>query len=284
MVNYRLASLVLSLSSLTNLALAGVVPRQASSSITNYGSSTGSTSTSITQVGSDVNANPYPTGTTAFDTIAPTVTYSSNLTTTATVDIAIATTSASDGVAASTSTSTSTGTSTLHLTPAYNNTPSTSTGNNHNGNDADTDTEADNSDGGDGEWPVKYYDFTVTWGDVDANGEIRPAILVNGQTPGPLIELEEGQRVSVSRVVCRRFRGFEVADERSRLSSSLLADEHPSRSGGYGTTDQSQQQARTADDHACAWDRPGGHDLGGWGTGRHVSPESITDCFMLLFA
>jgi hypothetical protein len=205
MVNYRLASLVLSLSSLTNLALAGVVPRQASSSITNYGSSTGSTSTSITQVGSDVNANPYPTGTTAFETIAPSVTYSSDLTTTATVDIATA--SASGGVAALTSTSTST----LHLTPAYNNTPSTSTGNNNhtNNNDTDADTEADNGndgDGGDGEWPVKYYDFTVTWGDVDANGEIRPAILVNGQTPGPLIELEEGQRVSVSTEV-PRFRG-----------------------------------------------------------------------------
>jgi hypothetical protein len=228
MVN--LASLVLSLSSLTTLALAGVVPRQASSSITNYGSSTGSTSTSITQVGSDVNANPYPTGTTAFDTIAPSVTYSSNLTTTATADIV--TMSASDGVAASatgsTSTSTSTATSTLHLTPAYNNTPSTSTGNN---NHTDTDTEADNNDGGNEEWPVKYYDFTVSWGDVDANGETRPAILVNGQTPGPLIELEEGQRVSVSRVVCRRFRGFEVADERSRLSSTLLADDHPLRPG-----------------------------------------------------
>lgn len=189
MVN--LASLVLSLSSLTTLALGGVLPRQASGSSAYYGSSTGSTS--ATQVGSDVNANPYPTGTTAFETIAPSVTYSTNLTTTAN----IATASASGGVAASTtgSTSTSTSTSTLHLTPAYNNTPSTSTGNdNHN----DTDTEADNSDGGDGEWPVKYYDFTVTWGDVDANGETRPAILVNGQTPGPLIELEEGQRVSVS--------------------------------------------------------------------------------------
>lgn len=207
MVNYRLASLVLSLSSLTNLALAGVVPRQASSSITNYGSSTGSTSTSITQVGSDVNANPYPTGTTAFDTIAPSVTFSTNLTTTATADIATA--SASGGVAASTtgstSTTTATATSTLHLTPAYNNTPSTSTGNN-NDTDTDTDTEADNSDGDNGEWPVKYYDFTITWGDVDANGETRPAILVNGQTPGPLIELEEGQRVSVSTEV-PRFRG-----------------------------------------------------------------------------
>jgi hypothetical protein len=212
MVNLNLVSLVLSLSSLSTLALAGVVPRQASSSITNYGSSTGSTSTSITQVGSDVNANPYPTGTMPFETIAPSVTFSTNLTTTATVDIATA--SASGGVAASTtgstSITTSTATSTLHLTPAYNNTPSTSTGNNHNGNDADTDTEADNSDGGDGELPVKYYDFTVTWGDVDANGEIRPAILVNGQTPGPLIELEEGQRVSVSTEVPRP-RGFEVS-------------------------------------------------------------------------
>lgn len=211
MVNYRLASLVLSLSSLTNLALAGVVPRQASSSITNYGSSTGSTSTSITQVGSDVNANPYPTGTMPFETIAPSVTFSTNLTTTATVDIATA--SASGGVAASTtgstSTSTSTATATFHLTPAYNNTPSTSTGNNDN-NHNHNDTEADNGNDGDkgeGEWPVKYYDFTVSWGDVDANGETRPAILVNGQTPGPLIELEEGQRVSVSRVVG----GFEVS-------------------------------------------------------------------------
>jgi hypothetical protein len=201
MVNYRLASLVLSLSSLTTLALAGVVPRQASSSSAYYGSSTGSTS--ITQVGSDVNANPYPTGTTAFETIAPSVTYSTNLTTTATVDIVTAV--GPGGVAASATGPTSTATSTWHLTPAYNDTPSTSTGNN---NHNDTDTEADNSDGGDGEWPVKYYDFTVSWGDVDANGEIRPAILVNGQTPGPLIELEEGQRVSVSTEV-PRFRGFE---------------------------------------------------------------------------
>jgi hypothetical protein len=273
MVN--LASLVLSLSSLTTLALGGVLPRQASGSRSaNYGSSTGSTS--VTQVGSDVNANPYPTGTTAFETIAPSVTYSTNLMTTAN----IATASASGGVAASTSTSTSTSTatSTLHLTPAYNNTPSTSTGNNHNGNDADTDTEADNSDGDNGEWPVKYYDFTVTWGDVDANGEIRPAILVNGQTPGPLVELEEGQRVSVSTEV-PRFRG----DKKGWNFKRLVADDHPLRSGGYGTTDQSQQQAWTADDYACAWDRPRGDDLGGWSTGCDVSPASFTDCFQAAF-
>jgi FtsP/CotA-like multicopper oxidase with cupredoxin domain len=51
------------------------------------------------------------------------------------------------------------------------------------------------------EWPVKYYDFTLTWGSVNSNGEPRQAILINGQTPGPLIELEEGQQVSVSRAL-----------------------------------------------------------------------------------
>jgi FtsP/CotA-like multicopper oxidase with cupredoxin domain len=48
-------------------------------------------------------------------------------------------------------------------------------------------------------WPVKYYDLTFTWGEVGSNGEPRQAILVNGQTPGPLIEVKEGQQVSVSR-------------------------------------------------------------------------------------
>lgn len=50
-------------------------------------------------------------------------------------------------------------------------------------------------------WPVKYYDLTFTWGEVNSNAEPRQAILVNGQTPGPLIEIEEGQQVSVSRRV-----------------------------------------------------------------------------------
>lgn len=47
-------------------------------------------------------------------------------------------------------------------------------------------------------WPTKYYNLTLTRGWVDANGEPREAIFVNGQTPGPLIESEEGQELSVS--------------------------------------------------------------------------------------
>ena len=61
-------------------------------------------------------------------------------------------------------------------------------------------TNGSSGSGGDrgDNWPVKYYDLTFTWGEVDSNGEPRQAILVNGQTPGPLIEIEEGQQVSVS--------------------------------------------------------------------------------------
>ena len=56
----------------------------------------------------------------------------------------------------------------------------------------------DHQDDSHDNWPVKYYDLTVTWGELNSNGEPRQAILVNGQTPGPLIEIEEGQQVSVS--------------------------------------------------------------------------------------
>jgi FtsP/CotA-like multicopper oxidase with cupredoxin domain len=59
----------------------------------------------------------------------------------------------------------------------------------------------DNQDNNHENWPVKHYDLTVTWGQVNSNGELRQAILVNGQTPGPLIEIEEGQQVSVSRSI-----------------------------------------------------------------------------------
>lgn len=46
--------------------------------------------------------------------------------------------------------------------------------------------------------PPKYYKLEFTKGWIDANGNPREAILVNGQTPGPLIEAEEGQELTVS--------------------------------------------------------------------------------------
>lgn len=45
--------------------------------------------------------------------------------------------------------------------------------------------------------PTKYYKFEFTKGWVDANGNPREVILINGQTPGPLIEAEEGQELTV---------------------------------------------------------------------------------------
>lgn len=47
--------------------------------------------------------------------------------------------------------------------------------------------------------PTKYYKLEFTKGWVDTNGNPRQAILINGQTPGPLIEAEEGQELTVSR-------------------------------------------------------------------------------------
>jgi FtsP/CotA-like multicopper oxidase with cupredoxin domain len=46
--------------------------------------------------------------------------------------------------------------------------------------------------------PPKYYKLVFTKGWVDTNGNPREAILINGQTPGPLIEAEEGQELTVS--------------------------------------------------------------------------------------
>lgn len=46
--------------------------------------------------------------------------------------------------------------------------------------------------------PTKYYKLEFTRGWVDTNGNPRQAILINGQTPGPLIEAEEGQELTVS--------------------------------------------------------------------------------------
>lgn len=46
--------------------------------------------------------------------------------------------------------------------------------------------------------PPKYYKLVFSKGWVDTNGNPREAILVNGQTPGPLIEAEEGQELIVS--------------------------------------------------------------------------------------
>jgi hypothetical protein len=46
-------------------------------------------------------------------------------------------------------------------------------------------------------FPTKHYKFEFTKGWVDTNGNPRQAILINGQTPGPLIEVEEGQELTV---------------------------------------------------------------------------------------
>lgn len=48
--------------------------------------------------------------------------------------------------------------------------------------------------------PTKYYKLEFTRGWVDTNGNPRQAILINGQTPGPLIEAEEGQELTASRL------------------------------------------------------------------------------------
>ncbi|KAJ9116413.1 hypothetical protein QFC22_004855 [Naganishia vaughanmartiniae] len=45
--------------------------------------------------------------------------------------------------------------------------------------------------------PTKYYKLVFTKGWVDTNGNPREAILINGQTPGPLIEAEEGQELTI---------------------------------------------------------------------------------------
>lgn len=51
--------------------------------------------------------------------------------------------------------------------------------------------------GGASDLPSKHYEFEFTKGWVDTNGNPREAILINGQTPGPLIEAEEGQQLTV---------------------------------------------------------------------------------------
>lgn len=54
--------------------------------------------------------------------------------------------------------------------------------------------------------PTKHYEFELTKGWIDSNGNPREAILINGQTPGPLIEAEEGQQLTVrikSALLCR---------------------------------------------------------------------------------
>ena len=98
---------------------------------------------------SSVDGNSYPTGTTGVSTFAPSVVYSSDLVNPSTSAVL----------------NTLTSTATVGMT-------------------GDQEEEQQQQ-----AWPVRFYDFTVTWGDVNANGETRPAILINGQTPGPLIEL-----------------------------------------------------------------------------------------------
>lgn len=46
--------------------------------------------------------------------------------------------------------------------------------------------------------PIKFYTLTLTKEYISPNGDWREAILINGQTPGPLLELEEGQEVSIT--------------------------------------------------------------------------------------
>jgi len=103
--------------------------------------------------------------------------------------------------------------------------------------------------------PVKFYDFTVTWGDVDANGETRPAILINGQTPGPLIELEEGQQVSVSR----------GSVHGSYAGQDLIRKTH------VPTLGQTEQQAGPTNHDARSRDHSGRYHLGRRSSGSHVS-------------
>jgi FtsP/CotA-like multicopper oxidase with cupredoxin domain len=43
-----------------------------------------------------------------------------------------------------------------------------------------------------------YYTLTLTNGQVSPAGVSRSAILVNGQTPGPTLEMEEGQTLSIN--------------------------------------------------------------------------------------
>jgi hypothetical protein len=80
-------------------------------------------------------------------------------------------------------------------------------------------------------WPTKYYRLEFTRGWVDTNGNPRQAILINGQTPGPLIEAEEGQELTVS-----------DCDEDSRTSANT-----PS-------SDRGRQPPRFAVHIACSWD------------------------------
>jgi FtsP/CotA-like multicopper oxidase with cupredoxin domain len=43
-----------------------------------------------------------------------------------------------------------------------------------------------------------HYTLDITYGTISPDEYSRKAYLVNGQTPGPLIECEEGQTISVS--------------------------------------------------------------------------------------
>ena len=44
----------------------------------------------------------------------------------------------------------------------------------------------------------RKYDLTVTWEKRAPNGVTRDVILINGQTPGPMIEVNEGDDVEVT--------------------------------------------------------------------------------------
>lgn len=45
--------------------------------------------------------------------------------------------------------------------------------------------------------PSKHFDFTVTWEKYAQNGHAKDMLLVNGQSPGPLIEVNQGDWVVV---------------------------------------------------------------------------------------
>ncbi|KAJ9104149.1 hypothetical protein QFC19_004133 [Naganishia cerealis] len=71
--------------------------------------------------------------------------------------------------------------------------------------------------------PTKYYKLVFTKGWVDTNGNPREALLINGQTPGPLLEVEEGQGLIVS----------DSAKLDDGLRGPLLIHPSPSRAKPY---------------------------------------------------
>lgn len=70
--------------------------------------------------------------------------------------------------------------------------------------------------------PPKYYKLEFTKGWIDANGNPREAILVNGQTPGPLIEAEEGQELTVCDSANTHQNSADISAHRLKSSTTLI--------------------------------------------------------------